>query len=181
MPTRSYCEAASKEEKEAFLKAVAKAPPKDGEPLEIPPQVEKLANDFINLSFFEMTLLLRRISDKLGMDFEAIMNANLGGYAPQQAQQAPQQAQQQQQEAAAEPEAPSLLNVVVASIEGGVKGKFAVMKILRTLQPDLSLQDCKKLLDSMPAILAKDKSPEDANKIMAELKEAGATVELKAA
>jgi large subunit ribosomal protein L7/L12 len=43
----------------------------------------------------------------------------------------------------------------------------------------LSLMDAKKLVEGVPAKIKEQVSKEDAEKVAAELKEAGATVELK--
>ena len=56
--------------------------------------------------------------------------------------------------------------------------KLDVVKVVKNLT-GLSLMDAKKLVEGVPAKIKEQVSKEDAEKIAAELKEAGATVELK--
>ena len=53
-----------------------------------------------------------------------------------------------------------------------------VVKVVKNLT-GLSLMDAKKLVEGVPAKIKEQVSKEDAEKVAAELKEAGATVELK--
>ncbi|MCU0707488.1 MAG: 50S ribosomal protein L7/L12 [Pirellula sp.] len=56
--------------------------------------------------------------------------------------------------------------------------KLDVVKVVKNLT-GLSLMDAKKLVEGVPAKIKEQVSKEDAEKVAAELKEAGATVELK--
>ncbi|XZE36987.1 50S ribosomal protein L7/L12 [Pirellulaceae bacterium SH501] len=56
--------------------------------------------------------------------------------------------------------------------------KLDVVKVVKNLT-GLSLMDAKKLVEGVPAKIKEQVSKEDADKIKAELTEAGATVELK--
>ncbi len=56
--------------------------------------------------------------------------------------------------------------------------KLDVVKIVKNLT-GLSLMDAKKLVEGVPAKIKEQVSKEDADKVKAELTEAGATVELK--
>jgi len=56
--------------------------------------------------------------------------------------------------------------------------KLDVVKVVKNLT-GLSLMDAKKLVEGVPAKIKERVSKEDAEKVAAELKEAGATVELK--
>ena len=56
--------------------------------------------------------------------------------------------------------------------------KIAVIKVVRALT-GLGLKDAKDLVDNCPKTLKEGISKEDAEKIVADLKEAGATAELK--
>jgi large subunit ribosomal protein L7/L12 len=56
--------------------------------------------------------------------------------------------------------------------------KLDVVKVVKNLT-GLSLMDAKKLVEGVPAKIKEQVSKEDADKVAAELKEAGATVELK--
>ena len=56
--------------------------------------------------------------------------------------------------------------------------KIAVIKVVRALT-DLGLKEAKELVDGAPKTLKEGVSKDDADKIAAELKEAGAEVEIK--
>jgi large subunit ribosomal protein L7/L12 len=56
--------------------------------------------------------------------------------------------------------------------------KLDVVKVVKNLT-GLSLMDAKKLVEAVPAKIKEGVSKEDADKVKAELTEAGATVELK--
>ena len=56
--------------------------------------------------------------------------------------------------------------------------KLGVIKVVRAVT-GLGLKDAKDLVDNCPKTLKEGISKEDAEKIVAELKEAGATAELK--
>lgn len=71
--------------------------------------------------------------------------------------------------------APANVTVVLSGF--GDK-KVAVIKVVREIT-GLGLVDAKKLVDSCPAELKKDVPTEEAEKIKAQLTEAGATVEFK--
>ncbi len=77
--------------------------------------------------------------------------------------------------APAEAEGPKSVTVVLSSF--GDK-KVAVIKAIRGIT-GLGLVEAKKLVDSVPAEIKKDVPSDEAEKIKAELVEAGATVEFK--
>ncbi len=56
--------------------------------------------------------------------------------------------------------------------------KFPVLKILRKIAPGMNLMDSKKLVEELPSTISESIPAADAQKFAAELKEAGATVEL---
>ena len=77
--------------------------------------------------------------------------------------------------AAAAPVVQTEFDVVMTSF--GEK-KLDVVKVVKNLT-GLSLMDSKKLVEAVPAKIKEGVSKEDAEKVKAELTEAGATVELK--
>lgn len=77
--------------------------------------------------------------------------------------------------AAAAPVVQTEFDVVMTSF--GDK-KLDVVKVVKNLT-GLSLMDSKKLVEGVPAKIKEQVSKEDADKVKAELTEAGATVELK--
>lgn len=77
--------------------------------------------------------------------------------------------------AAEEAAAPTSVTVVLKEIGDS---KVAVIKAVRAIT-GLGLVDAKKLVDSAPAEIKKDVSPEEAEDIKKQLTDAGATVETK--
>lgn len=76
---------------------------------------------------------------------------------------------------AAAPAAPTEVNVILAS--AGDK-KIQVIKVVRELT-GLGLKEAKDLVDGAPKPVKEKVSPEEAQKIKAQLEENGATVEIK--
>ncbi len=77
--------------------------------------------------------------------------------------------------AAEEEEAPTQFDVVL--LESGAK-KINVIKVVRAAT-QLGLKEAKDMVDSAPKAIKEAISKEDADKLKAELEEAGAKVELK--
>ncbi|MDD6259090.1 MAG: 50S ribosomal protein L7/L12 [Erysipelotrichaceae bacterium] len=77
--------------------------------------------------------------------------------------------------AAEEAAAPTSVTVVLKEVGDS---KVAVIKAVRAIT-GLGLVDAKKLVDSAPAEIKKDVSPEEAEDIKKQLTDAGATVETK--
>eukprot|EP00011_Vannellida_sp_DIVA3-517-6-12_P010105 CAMPEP_0114614616 /NCGR_PEP_ID=MMETSP0168-20121206/5746_1 /TAXON_ID=95228 ORGANISM="Vannella sp., Strain DIVA3 517/6/12" /NCGR_SAMPLE_ID=MMETSP0168 /ASSEMBLY_ACC=CAM_ASM_000044 /LENGTH=197 /DNA_ID=CAMNT_0001825671 /DNA_START=222 /DNA_END=815 /DNA_ORIENTATION=- len=161
-----------------LTKAMNTPPPLDGEEA-FPPHITEIVEKVSALNMMEMMLLSKAMGAKFGVDVDAMMSGGggFGGGGGGGGQAAPAAAVP---EAEPEPEAPSSFTVRITSMEGGVKGKFAVVKILRQLKPDMSLQDCKKLLDELPAVIKENVPADEANDISEKLKASGAEVELKA-
>ena len=78
--------------------------------------------------------------------------------------------------AAAEAEEKTEFDVVLK--EAGAK-KLNVIKVVREVKPGLGLKEAKELVDNAPKALKEGISKDDAEKLAAELKEAGAEVEVK--
>ncbi len=57
--------------------------------------------------------------------------------------------------------------------------KFPVLKVLRKVSPNMNLMESKKLVEELPSVIAENMPLADAQKWEAELKEAGATIELQ--
>jgi len=57
--------------------------------------------------------------------------------------------------------------------------KLKVIKVVREVKPGLGLKEAKELVDNAPKALKEGISKDDAEKLAAELKEAGAEVEVK--
>lgn len=78
-------------------------------------------------------------------------------------------------EAAAAEEAPSEVDVILTNAGGA---KIQVIKVVREIT-GLGLKEAKALVDGAPAAVKQKVSREEAEKIKAQLTEAGATVEIK--
>ena len=74
-----------------------------------------------------------------------------------------------------EDQGPTSVNVVLTAFGDS---KVAVIKVVREIT-GLGLVDAKKLVDSAPADIKKDITPEEADEIKKKLTDAGATVEIK--
>ncbi|MCL4705123.1 50S ribosomal protein L7/L12 [bacterium] len=123
-------------------------------------------NDFIqaieNMSVLELSNLVKAIEDRFGVSAAApavAMMPQAGGAMPAQAQ----------------VEEKTEFDVVLASAGAN---KINVIKVVRTLT-SLGLKEAKDLVDSAPKTLKEAVNKEEAQKIKAQLEEAGATVEIK--
>lgn len=114
-------------------------PPLDGED-QVPAHITEIVDKVASLNMLEVMILSKELGNKFGVDVDSMFSGGFGGggggaaAAPAAAEPEPEP----------EPEAPSSFTVRITSLEGGVKGKFAAVKILRTLKPDLSLQDVRR-------------------------------------
>lgn len=78
-------------------------------------------------------------------------------------------------DAGAAPEAPSEVSVILTSAG---ESKINVIKVVRQIT-GLGLKEAKDLVDGAPKPVKEGIEPEEAQKIKAQLEEAGATVEIK--
>lgn len=78
-------------------------------------------------------------------------------------------------EAAAAEEAPTQFDVI---LKGPGDKKIAVIKVVRAATA-LGLKEAKELVDNPPKAVKEDLNKEDAEKLVKELEEAGAVVEMK--
>ena len=70
------------------------------------------------------------------------------------------------------------VSAAAAAVAGPAVAKLGVIKVVRAAT-GLGLKDAKDLVDNCPKTLKEAISKEDAEKLVAELKEAGATAEIK--
>lgn len=123
-------------------------------------------NDFIqaieNMSVLELSNLVKAIEDRFGVSAAAPAVAMM----PQAGVAMPAQAQAEEK---------TEFDVVLASAGAN---KINVIKVVRTLT-SLGLKEAKDLVDSAPKTLKEAVNKEEAQKIKAQLEEAGATVEIK--
>ncbi|MCA9392228.1 50S ribosomal protein L7/L12 [candidate division WWE3 bacterium] len=62
---------------------------------------------------------------------------------------------------------------------GAGEQKINVIKAIREIKPDLGLKEAKDLTEALPATIAENVKPAEAEEMKKKLEEAGATVELK--
>ncbi len=121
--------------------------------------VEKIVEQISNLTVLEVSEVVKALEDKFGVSAAAPMMAAMpaaGG-------------------AGAEAEEQSEFDVV---LEGFGDNKIAVIKAVRGAT-GLGLKEAKELVEGAPKPIKEGASKEDAEKLKAELEEAGATVSLK--
>ena len=111
------------------------------------------------MTILELADLVKEMEEKFGVSAAAPVVAG-GAAAP----------------AAEAAEEKTEFDVVLKS--AGAK-KLNVIKIVREVKPGLGLKEAKELVDGAPKTLKEAVSKEEAEKIEAELKEAGAEVEIK--
>ena len=121
--------------------------------------VENIVEQISNLTVLEVSEVVKALEDKFGVSAAAPMMAAMpaaGG-------------------AGAEAEEQSEFDVV---LEGFGDNKIAVIKAVRGAT-GLGLKEAKELVEGAPKPIKEGASKEDAEKLKAELEEAGATVSLK--
>merc|ERR1712137_932995 len=132
------------ERTEAILSLAAKIKKDD-----VAPHVKDVVKRFLGLNAIGLQQFTEIVSKRINFDpsqisagFQTGRGAAASGSASAAAEEAP-----------AQPADSGMRKVVIKEITGGMKEKLAIMKVLRTEQPELSLADCKKLLDKLPATL----------------------------
>jgi large subunit ribosomal protein L7/L12 len=124
-------------------------------------KVDKLVEEVAGLTVMELSDLVNKLQEKLGVSAMpmAAAAAPAGAAAPAE-------------------EAASGGNQTVILTNAGAT-KIAVIKALREINQSLSLMDAKGMTEATPAEVLKDAKAEDAKAAADKLKAAGATVELK--
>ena len=120
-------------------------------------KITALVEEVKTLSVLELAELVHTLEDVFGVSAAAAAVAAPAGGA------------------AAEVEEKTEFDVVLKSAGAN---KIAVIKVVRALT-GLGLKEAKEIVDNAPKTLKEAISKEDAEKLVAELKEAGATAELK--
>lgn len=120
-------------------------------------KIDNIVKEVEQLSVIELSDLVKAIEEKFGVSAAAAVVAGpAAGAAP-----------------AAEEK--TEFNIVLKEVGAN---KIAVIKVVRDAT-GLGLKDAKDLVDSAPKTIKENVAKEDADKIAASLKEAGATVELQ--
>ena len=126
-------------------------------------EMEKFISYIENMTVLELSQLVKALEERLGVSAAApvaVAAAGAGGAAP-----------------AAESEEEEQTEFDVVLMSAGDK-KIAVIKEVRAIT-GLGLKDAKGLVDSAPKEVKQGVDKEEAEKVKAQLEEAGATVELK--
>ncbi|MGD0523128.1 MAG: 50S ribosomal protein L7/L12 [Candidatus Microgenomates bacterium] len=126
-------------------------------------KVNKLVDQVAELSVMELSDLVNKLQEKLGVSAIPVATAPAAGASA---------------EATAPEETASGGNQTVV-LTGAGANKIAVIKALREINQTLSLMDAKGMTEQVPAEVLKDAKAEDAKAASDKLKAAGATVELK--
>ena len=124
--------------------------------------VEKWIEEIKGMSVLDLSNLVKALEEEFGVSAAAVAApvAAAGGGGG---------------EAAAEDEGPSTVDVLLT---GAGDKKIQVIKVVRAAT-GLGLKEAKALVDEAPKAIKEGVEREEADKLKAELEEAGATVELK--
>lgn len=146
------------------------------------PQLEALADSILHLNMIEVSELQKILAERTGVDLAAMQAAPVmaagGAAGAAAAGGAAAGAAAAPAEAAAAPVAAAKDTVTMKLVALEEGKKFPVLKILRKLAPGQNLLESKKMVEELPSTIASDIPNEEAAKWVAEIKEAGGTVEL---
>ena len=121
---------------------------------------EEIISAVESMTVLELADLVKAMEEKFGVSAAAPVAVVAGGAAP-----------------AAAAEEQTEFDVILKGFDAAAKIK--VIKAVRTVRDDLSLGDAKAFVESAPKAVKEAVSKEEAEKIAATLKEAGAEVEIK--
>jgi large subunit ribosomal protein L7/L12 len=121
-------------------------------------KIQKIIEEISNLTVVELNELVKSLEEKFGVS--QIMLATSGS------------------ESKAESSSSQSSTVDIYLIEAG-SNKLNVIKVIREIDPNLSLKDAKDLVDNPPQKVAEKIDRSKAEEIKKKFEEAGAKVELK--
>ncbi|TPX18377.1 uncharacterized protein E0L32_011710 [Thyridium curvatum] len=138
----------------------------------INPKIAGIVDQISQLTLLETADLVSSLKSRLN-----IPDMPIGGFAAAAAPAAPAaQAAEAEEEAAPAAAEKTLFNVKLVKFDAGSKPK--IIKEVKNLL-GLSLVDSKKFVESAPKMMKESVPKDEAEKIMATLKELGATVEME--
>eukprot|EP01095_Lingulamoeba_sp_RSL-Kostka_P010000 TRINITY_DN350_c0_g1_i2.p1 TRINITY_DN350_c0_g1~~TRINITY_DN350_c0_g1_i2.p1 ORF type:complete len:292 (+),score=108.73 TRINITY_DN350_c0_g1_i2:77-952(+) len=139
----------------------------------LPEEIIRLVNEVNKLDQIEFGLFTIALSKSWGIDPTTInqMNFSAGGGGGAGGDGGGGAAE------ADKPAEKSTKTIKITKLGEGTKVKFAVLKVIRSLKPDNSLAECKKLVDKLPSTIMEDVPNEGVPQIVKQLEDAGATVE----
>ena len=120
-------------------------------------KIEKMIEEIDKITVVELAELVKAIEEKYGVSAAAVAAPAQGGAA------------------AGGAEEKTSFNVELTSAGAS---KIQVIKVVKTIT-GLGLKEAKEVVDGAPKMVKEGVSKDEAEKIKAELEEAGATVELK--
>ncbi|KAM0285290.1 hypothetical protein ACHAQH_001479 [Verticillium albo-atrum] len=135
------------------------------------PRVETIVDQISQLTLLETADLVSTLKSRLN-----IPDLPVGGFAAGPASAGPAAAVEEADEPAPVAAEKSVFNVKLMSFEAGSKPK--VIKEIKNLL-GLSLVDSKKFVESAPKLMKENVAKDEAEKMIATLKELGATVEME--
>ncbi len=127
----------------------------------MPTTVESIVDQISGMTAIELSELKKALEDKFGVTAAAPVFA--GGFAPAAAA-APAEAEEQTE-----------FNAILTSAGDA---KLAVIKVVREIT-GLGLKEAKDLVDGAPKAIKEGVSKDDADKIKAQVEEAGGKVDIK--
>jgi large subunit ribosomal protein L7/L12 len=122
-------------------------------------KIQKIIEEISNLTVVELNELIKSLEEKFGVSGAAFMPV---AAAPAQAE--------------TKEETGGLVDVVL--IDSGAN-KINVIKVIREINPNLSLKDAKDMVDNPPQKVAEKVDRTKAEELKKKFEEAGAKVELK--
>jgi len=128
-------------------------------------EVEKLAEELVQLNAVQLNQLMQILQDKYGINMNAgvVVAPSAGGGA-----EAPSDSGQQEK---------STVDVVIAGISP-TASKLKIIQVVKKIL-NVDLKAAKEYVDNVPSVIKKGVPKEEAEAISKELSEVGCTVELK--
>ena len=123
-------------------------------------EINEIVSAIESLTLIQASELVKALEEKFGVSAAAPVAAAGVAGAP-----------------AAAAEEKTEFDVVLAGFDAAKK--VAIIKAVREVVPGLGLKEAKEIVDNCPKTLKEAVSKEDAEKIVNDLKEAGATAEIK--
>ena len=122
--------------------------------------INEIVSAIESLTLIECSELVKALEEKFGVVAAAPVAAGAGAAAP-----------------AAAAEEKTEFDVVLTGFDAAKK--VAIIKAVREVVPGLGLKEAKEIVESAPKTIKEGISKEDAQKIVEQFTEAGATVEIK--
>lgn len=150
-----------------------------GDPLGSRPEADaeviELADRIARLNLVQVVMLSERLKDVLGIDTDMIMSMGGGGGGGGGGG-APAAAAAEEAEEAAPVEEKTAFDVMLKAFDA--KAKIKIIKEVRAIT-GLGLKEAKELVESAPVAVKKGIKKEEAETLMATLKELGAEIDLE--